>query len=265
MIKVSSTAGTKLSGARPIGARFIRPAFSRAVIGLACVTALGMSVAGCAATAGASPHAAGSSTTPESVTLPSGAPSSAVSSPAAPSNAASSAVGAPSANQSTAAANGAVAGTPRCHTADLSASFTAVPGSAGAGNISYNLRLTNKTTHLCTIYGFPGMLLLDAQRRPLPTNVVWDSLVAKRLVWLIPNASAASTVRFSPDVPGSGDNGTAAPGQKWTCEPTAYNIEVTPPDETTQLVTGVVPPTPVCERGTMQTSAFIAGGTGPNQ
>lgn len=243
-----------------INSKFTSTKLMSTVIGLACVTAVGMSATGCAATANASPKGSGQNTAPVSVPS-SGTASNAVSPGAAVSTAPSSPAAAPSANRSTAAASGTTGGTPRCHTQDLSASFTVVNGSAGAGNISYNLRLRNTSGHLCTIYGFPGMLLLNAQHQPLPTNVVWDSLVPKRLVWLIPNASAASTVRLSPDVPGPGDNGTA--GRQ--CEPTAYNVEVTPPDETTQLVTAVAPATPVCSRGMMQTSAFIAGGTGPNQ
>lgn len=240
--------------------------FMSTVIGLACVTAVGLSATGCAAAAGAAPVGSGQSAAPLGVPSSSTVSASAQPSGAALSNAPSSpAAGAPSANQSTAAASGTASGTARCHTQDLSASFTVVNGSAGAGNISYNLRLTNTSGRLCTIYGFPGMLLLNARHQPLPTNVVWDSLVAKRLVWLIPGGSAASTVRLSPDVPGAGDNGTPAPGQQWTCEPTAYDIEVTPPDETTQLVTAVAPATPVCSRGMMQASALIAGGTGPNQ
>lgn len=254
MIKIDSTARTK---SRFTDAAHIKTAFIKTVIGLACVAAAGMSVTGCAATSGTSPNASGPGAASSSAAANAPSPSAAAS--VAASNAPSSpAAAAPS-------ANGTATGTARCHTQDLSASFTVVNGSAGAGSISYNLRLTNKSGHLCTIYGFPGMLLLDAKHRPLPTNVVWDSLVPKRLVWLIPGASASSTVRFSPDVPGTGDNGTAAPGQPWTCEPTAYYVEITPPDETTQLVTSVAPATPVCERGTMQTSALIAGGTGPNQ
>jgi Protein of unknown function (DUF4232) len=149
----------------------------------------------------------------------------------------------------------------RCHTADLSGSFTGVPGSAAAGSISYNLKLTNTSKRTCTIYGFAGMQLLDAKHAPLPTKVQWNALAPKRLITLKPGASAAATDRFSPDVPGTGDNMT--PGA--ACEPTAAFTEITPPDETTQLVATASPPTSVCERGTMSLTAFVAGAKGPNQ
>lgn len=238
---------------------------ARSLIGIVCLTVAGMSAAGCSATATASPVGSGSSpaTTATSSTAPANT---------SPANAAPSAPGSPaqnpapgSGNQGGATSPAAASSSSRCHTSDVSASYTVVADSAAAGSISYNLRLTNTSTHQCTIYGFAGMLLLDANHKPLPTKVQWDSLVPKRLLRLNPGGSAAATVRFSADVPGVGDNTTAAPGQQWTCEPTAYYTEVTPPDETTQLVTAVSPPTPVCERGTMAVSAFVDGSTGPNQ
>ncbi len=240
----------------------------RTLLGVACLAAAGLAAAGCSATANASPTANGTSgaqastgqaTTAPAVTLPTNATS------AAPANPATSAAN-PAPHQGAATTPAAASGgVSRCHTSELSASYTVVPGSAGAGNISYNLRLTNTSTHQCTIYGFAGMLLLDANHKPLPTHVDWVSLVPKRLVRLDPGGSAAATVRFSPDVPGVGDNGPAPPGKQWQCETTSYYTEVTAPDETTQLVTAVSPATPVCERGTMAASALVAGPTGPNQ
>jgi hypothetical protein len=160
---------------------------------------------------------------------------------------------------------GSATGTPRCHTRDLSASFTAVPHSVGAGNILYNIKLTNTSGHTCTIYGFPGMLLLDANHRPLPTNLQWGTTSVKRLVTLRPGGTAAATDRFSPDVPGTGDHAPATPGPGWTCQPKSVYVEITPPDETAHLVAAVSPATPVCEGGGMGASAFVPGPTGPNQ
>lgn len=148
---------------------------------------------------------------------------------------------------------------PRCHTSDLTGSFTVVQGSAGAGNIVYNIDLKNTSSHPCTVYGYPGMLLLDAQHKPLPTNVQRSSIVAKTYVTLIPNGDASASARFSPDIPGPGEPASGA------CEPTAAFTEITPPDETTQLVTAVNPATSVCEHGSMQVSAFVRGATGPGE
>jgi hypothetical protein len=148
---------------------------------------------------------------------------------------------------------------PRCHTSDLTGSFTVVRGSAGAGNIVYNLDLKNTSSHPCTVYGYPGMQLLDAQHKPLPTTVQRSPIVAKTYVTLIPNGDASASARFSPDVPGPGEPVSGA------CEPTAAYTEITAPDETTQLVTAVSPPTSVCEHGSMQVSAFVRGTTGPGE
>ena len=225
----------------------------RVLLGAACLAAAGMSAAGCSATANASPSGSGSGAS--TTTTAQASTSTAPATPAPP---------------TTAQPNNAPPNTPpqtpvdasvtaRCQTSDLAASYTVVVGSSAAGSISYNLRLTDTSMHQCTIYGYAGMLLLDANHKPLPTNVQRDSLVPKQLLRLNPGGSASATVRFSPDVPGVGDNPSSA------CQPTAYYAEVTPPDDTTQLVTAVNPPTSVCERGTMQISAFIAGRTGPNQ
>lgn len=245
---------------------------ARALIGIACVAVAGMSAAGCSATATASPVGSGSGPVTTATASSNIASSNTVSADTSPTNAAPSAPGSSAQNPAPGKGNQGAATSPaaapsssRCHTSEVSASYTVVTDSAAAGSISYNLKLTNTSMHQCTIYGFAGMLLLDANHKPLPTKVQWDSLVPKQLLRLNPGGSASATVRFSPDVPGVGDNTTAAPGQQWTCEPTAYYTEVTPPDETTQLVTAVSPPTSVCERGTMAVSAFVAGSTGPNQ
>lgn len=238
------------------------------LFGMACLAVAGMSAAGCDATINPAPTGAGSGPATAADTQTSAVPAVTLptnnaSTNAAPANTApiTARPAAPGAATTPAAAPGGsgASGTTRCHTSDLSASYTVVVDSEAAGSISYNLRLTNTSTHQCTIYGYAGMLLLDANHKPLPTNVQRDSLVPKRLLRLDPGGSAAATARFSPDVHGVGDN----PGQ--ACQPTAHYTEVTPPDETTQLVTAVSPPTSVCERGTMALSAFVAGRTGPNQ
>src|SRR5713226_9676200 len=58
----------------------------------------------------------------------------------------------------------------RCHTAQLSLSLDGVDG--GAGNFVGTFRFTNNASVSCTIFGFVGAQLLDAQNNPLPTNVV---------------------------------------------------------------------------------------------
>ena len=89
----------------------------------------------------------------------------------------------------------------------LSGTFSVIPGSAGAGNIVYALRLRNHTTKTCFVSGLAGLRLLGKTGRALPTRVepaFRPGLTAVRVV-LRPGARAKATARFSPDVPGPGE------------------------------------------------------------
>lgn len=153
---------------------------------------------------------------------------------------------------------GTSASVPRCHTTDLRGSFAIAAGSEGAGNVTANITLRNTSSHACWVGGYPGMLLLGSSHQALPTDVARSDAVAARRVTLEPGGAASASARFSPDVPGSGDS------QSGACQPTAHYVEITPPDETTHLVVTAQPATAVCERGTMQTSVFVAGTAGPS-
>jgi uncharacterized protein DUF4232 len=150
----------------------------------------------------------------------------------------------------TSAATGATA----CTGDAMTGLFTAIPGSAGAGNIGYRLHVTNASPVACFVSGLPNAQLISTTGHDLPTNVVPaqpGQATAARIV-LQPGAAATADARFSPDVPG-GSEPTDAP-----CEPKAGTLRVAfagaPLDAT------VTPPTPVCERGTLQFSLFTAAG-----
>jgi hypothetical protein len=146
-----------------------------------------------------------------------------------------------------------------CAGHDLSGTFAAVPGSAGAGQISYTVRLRNRSTRACFVSGLPTLRLLDRAERPLPTHVSPahpGQLTAVRVV-LRPGGYAAATARFSPDVPGPGEQVARQ------CERTAYHVRVTAPPGTGSLVAPVLPATPVCEHGRMVLSVLVAGRNGP--
>ena len=131
-----------------------------------------------------------------------------------------------------------------CSGADLSGSFAAVPGSAGAGQISYALSLTNSSRSACFVSGIPQLLLLDAQGGALSTAVSAEQPgqgTAAKIV-LQPGAAATAQARFSPDVPGVGESQTGA------CEPTAATLRVTPIGAES-LDAPITPPTAVCEQG----------------
>jgi Domain of unknown function (DUF4232) len=151
------------------------------------------------------------------------------------------------------AAGGPASTVPPCTGAQLSGTFSVVPGSAGAGNIVYALRLRNRSPRTCFVSGPAALRLLGRTGRALPTHVTpaFPGALTAVLVGLRPGAAARATARFSPDVPGPGETGRV-------CEPTAYRLRVTPPPGGGTLVVRVAPPTPVCEHGTMQVSALRA-------
>ena len=143
-----------------------------------------------------------------------------------------------------------------CRASQLGGSFTVIPGSPGAGNISYLLRLRNRSSKTCFVSGLTQLRLLSKTGRPLPTKVVpvfRPGLTAVRVV-LRPGRSAKAEARFSPDIPGPGEPQTRGP-----CEPKAYRVRITPPPGGGTLVGPVTPPTPVCEHGTISLRALSPG------
>jgi Protein of unknown function (DUF4232) len=135
----------------------------------------------------------------------------------------------------------------------MSGSFAVIPGSPGAGQISYRLRVKNDSPVACNVSGLPNVQLLDPAGHDLPTNAQPaqpGQATAARII-LQPGASAVAEARFSPDVPG-GSEQTDGP-----CEPKAYTLRVS--FAGAPLDVPVTPPTPVCERGTLSFSLFSAG------
>ena len=134
----------------------------------------------------------------------------------------------------------------------MSGSFSLVPGSAGAGQVVYRLRVRNDSPVACFVSGFPKVQLLGQGGVELPTNETPDQPgtgTALRVV-LAPNAAATADVRFSPDVPGTGDQTGSQ------CQPKATTLRVALGGA--PLDVPVSPPTPVCERGTLQYRVFTA-------
>jgi Protein of unknown function (DUF4232) len=132
----------------------------------------------------------------------------------------------------------------------MSGTFNVVPGSAGAGQISYRLTVTNTSPVSCYVSGLPQVQLLGANGADLPTSVVPEQpgtgTAAK--ITLAPNGSASAEARFSPDVNGTGDSTT---GQ---CQPNAVTARVA--FGGAPLDVPVKPPTPVCEQGQLRFKLF---------
>ncbi len=132
--------------------------------------------------------------------------------------------------------------------------FEVIVGSAGAGQISYRLHVTNAAPVTCFVSGLPNVQLLDHGGRDLPTNVspAQPGQATAAHIVLQPGASASADARFSPDVPG-GSEQTDGP-----CEAKAYTLRVAFGGAPLDLT--IIPPTPVCERGTLSFSLFTASG-----
>jgi Domain of unknown function (DUF4232) len=141
-----------------------------------------------------------------------------------------------------------------CASGSLQGTFAGIPGSAGAGQTSYRLTLTNTGATACWVQGIPQVQLLGTTGAALPTDASAAPPVQAHppKVSLQQGQSATADARFSPDVPGVGDKNQ--PGQ---CEDTATVLRVTAPGGGT-LDAPIQQPTPVCERGSMRFTAFAA-------
>jgi hypothetical protein len=151
----------------------------------------------------------------------------------------------------------ATSGVGFCAGSQLSGSFSAIRGSAGAGNISYRLALKNVSGMQCSVTGLPQGRLLGKGGKPLPTHVTaaFPGALTAILVRLTPGQKAYATARFSPDVPGIGE---PAAGKR--CEPASWFFRVVGQSGGTTKVK-VAPPTSVCEHGQLQFSAYSTNPT----
>jgi hypothetical protein len=140
-----------------------------------------------------------------------------------------------------------------CAAGSLTGSFEEVPGSAGAGQIVYKLKLTNTGSSPCFVSGIPQVQLLGTTGKALPTSAsaAQPGTATAAKVSLQHGHSASAEAQFSPDVTGTGD---ATSGQ---CQPTATVLRVTAPGGGT-LDAPIQPPTPVCEQGSLHFKNFTA-------
>lgn len=122
-------------------------------------------------------------------------------------------------------------------------------GAAGTHEVTFSL--TNVSTALCTMHGYPGMLLLDASGGALPTIVnrgggLAFENVAVTDVSLSPGQTAYFNLGFNDIVSGT-----------TTCS-TAPQVEITPPNDTAYAVVPVFPSIDACGGGTLDVSPVFA-------
>ena len=143
---------------------------------------------------------------------------------------------------------GSLTGAKPCLGTQLAATFTLIPGSAGAGQIAYSLTVKNTSQSPCSVRGVPQGTLLGASGTGLPTHIKPAGGRARTLV-LPPSASATAQARFSPDVAGDGDS------QSGACQPEAHTFQLSA-EGGGVTEAAIKPPTSVCERGTLNFEAF---------
>ena len=140
-----------------------------------------------------------------------------------------------------------------CNGGQLTGTFDLVPGSAGAGQIEYVLKVKNTSGTPCSVRGIPKAILLGASGATLPTHVRPAGGGRGARIVLEPGASAAAQARFSPTVAGEGDS------QSGVCQPAAHTLQVSP-DGGGVMDAAIKPPTSVCEEGTLNFEAFDYAG-----
>lgn len=108
--------------------------------------------------------------------------------------------------------------------------FSIHTGGGAAGHIGQMGQFTNSSTSTCTLYGFPGAVMLDAQHQPMTTHALWQTSAymysnqMKQMVTLAPGASAYFAVTWSDVTTGSA-----------TSCPTSSYLSVTPPNDFSTL------------------------------
>lgn len=110
-----------------------------------------------------------------------------------------------------------------CNADELSLA-TAV-GDAAAGTVNYNLTLTNTSKRTCTLGGFPGVSLVNANGNSVGLPAERATNYAEKKLTLAPGQKAKAVVSISQ--PGNFSNGQ--------CKAGATKLRVYPPNDTGYL------------------------------
>ncbi len=99
-------------------------------------------------------------------------------------------------------------------------------GTGAAGRASLIFLVHNRAGQACTLYGYPGVQLLDGAYRGLPTSLRWGDAATppRRLVYLATGADAYVALTW-----------TRIPTQGQTC-PTAAFVRITPPNASASTI-----------------------------
>ncbi|RCW43657.1 uncharacterized protein DUF4232 [Halopolyspora algeriensis] len=136
--------------------------------------------------------------------------------------------------------------TERCHTSMLAGNLRRE--NPAAGQRYAELVLRNSSARTCTVHGYPGLLLVGSDGRPLPTDVSRMPDTDPEPVRLAPGESAVATLHWG--VVPAGNEPVDGP-----CGPEPAELEVIPPDERDPLATPWALG-PVCAGGSLDVTAF---------
>lgn len=104
---------------------------------------------------------------------------------------------------------------------------TAGADQGAAGHVGRQFHLQNSSSTPCTLHGYPGLGLLGAGGKALPTTVVRQPGQPIATVTLAPGGSAYFTAVWA-----------SATGYANASCPTSTSLEITPPNNTTHLTVG---------------------------
>jgi hypothetical protein len=112
---------------------------------------------------------------------------------------------------------------PKCTALDLGAWVAVGQGNGAAGTIYYPLEFTNLSGHTCSLFGFPGVSVIDRNGHQLGSPANWIRTTAPHAVILRPGATAHTMLAYHDAVVGT------EPG----CNPvySAFLLRVYPPDQ----------------------------------
>jgi len=110
------------------------------------------------------------------------------------------------------------AAVPRCQTAQLA--IAPDYGGGATGHESLIFLVHSRAGQTCTLYGYPGVQLLDGAYRGLPTHLIWGSAATppRRLVTLAPGTDGYFALSW-----------TRIPTTGQSC-PVASFVRITPPN-----------------------------------
>lgn len=145
----------------------------------------------------------------------------------------------------------------RCHVADLQAVTDNPYKAGGMGHAGVVVTLTNTSDRTCTIEGYGGFGLLDAQDQPMEANVsrgptYFTDDPGRSPVTLAPGGSAYAALGW----------GIMGPDGDGTCDKVRPTLIVTPPDEEEYLTTELA--APVCAGAPVALSGTAYSATRPS-